>query len=195
MADGTHAHLYGMFLESGERTEAVNVMQYAWTGRWPANRAPRVEGLRIDGLAAAASVTLKPASAYTVPAVVNGIPKQITPPAQLQYRYLPVGLIGGATKVHPMAKLSLKILGVKDARLIETVKIKVVERQLSFIFFDYDKGRAVDILDVLYAEALRYPFRENGLARPQVPDESDDIACHKRLAEPCSDIYRLFNTF
>jgi hypothetical protein len=56
---------YGMFLESGERTEAVNVMQYAWTGRWPANRAPRVEGLRIDGLAAAQNVTLKPGSAHT----------------------------------------------------------------------------------------------------------------------------------
>ncbi len=37
---------YGMFLESGERTEAVNVMQYHWTGKWPANRAPRVEPLR-----------------------------------------------------------------------------------------------------------------------------------------------------
>ena len=55
---------YGMFLESGERTEAVNVMQYAWTGRWPANRAPRVEPLRIDGLPAAENVTLKPGTSH-----------------------------------------------------------------------------------------------------------------------------------
>ncbi len=43
---------YGMFLDSGERTEAVNVMQYNWTGQWPANRAPRVENMRIAGKAA-----------------------------------------------------------------------------------------------------------------------------------------------
>lgn len=51
---------YGMFLQSGERTEAVNVMQYNWTGNWPANRAPRVENMRIDGKAALESPTLKP---------------------------------------------------------------------------------------------------------------------------------------
>lgn len=55
---------YGMFLESGERTEAVNVMQYLWTGRWPANRAPRVEPLRIDGRAAGDNIYLKPGSAH-----------------------------------------------------------------------------------------------------------------------------------
>lgn len=54
-----------MFLESGERTEAVNVMQYLWTGRWPANRAPRVERLAIDGLAAADNVSVKPGSEHT----------------------------------------------------------------------------------------------------------------------------------
>ena len=56
---------YGMFLESGERTESVNAMQYLWTGQWPANRAPRVEGLRIDGKAAAENVYLKPGSPHT----------------------------------------------------------------------------------------------------------------------------------
>lgn len=56
---------YGMFLESGERTESVNAMQYVWTGRWPANRAPRVEELAIDGKLAAASVSLNPGSSHT----------------------------------------------------------------------------------------------------------------------------------
>jgi hypothetical protein len=56
---------YGMFLESGERTEAVNAMQYLWSGRWPANRAPRVEDLRLDGQAAADSATLKPGGSHT----------------------------------------------------------------------------------------------------------------------------------
>ena len=32
---------YGMFLEDGSRTEAVDVMSFLWSGKWPANRAPR----------------------------------------------------------------------------------------------------------------------------------------------------------
>jgi len=56
---------YGMFLESGERTETVNAMQYFWTGRWPANRAPRIENLCIEDQAASANVYLKPGSTHT----------------------------------------------------------------------------------------------------------------------------------
>jgi hypothetical protein len=33
---------YGMFLEDGSRTEAVDVMTYLWSGHWPANRSPRL---------------------------------------------------------------------------------------------------------------------------------------------------------
>ncbi|MBZ5585525.1 MAG: hypothetical protein LAQ30_25670 [Acidobacteriia bacterium] len=55
---------YGMFLESGERTEAVNVMQYLWTGQWPANRAPRIDALSIDGQPAAANVYVKTGSEH-----------------------------------------------------------------------------------------------------------------------------------
>jgi hypothetical protein len=40
---------YGMFLKSGERTEAVDVMQYIWTGQWPDNRTPRVSAIGLDG--------------------------------------------------------------------------------------------------------------------------------------------------
>ncbi len=34
---------YGMFMESGEKLPSVDAMCYSWTGRWPANRTPRVE--------------------------------------------------------------------------------------------------------------------------------------------------------
>jgi hypothetical protein len=33
---------YGMFLEDGSRTEAVDVMTFLWSGKWPAHRSPRV---------------------------------------------------------------------------------------------------------------------------------------------------------
>lgn len=40
---------YGMFLESGEKTEAIDVMQYVWTGKWPENRTPQLHQLRLNG--------------------------------------------------------------------------------------------------------------------------------------------------
>ncbi len=55
---------YGMFLESGERTEAVNVMQYVWSGKWPPNRAPRIGSVVIDGRTPAESVRVQPGSQH-----------------------------------------------------------------------------------------------------------------------------------
>ena len=40
---------FSMFVETGESTATVDAMQFAWTGRWPANRAPVLETLRLDG--------------------------------------------------------------------------------------------------------------------------------------------------
>ena len=55
---------YGLFLESGERTEAVGTLEYLWSGRWPANRAPHVQRPRIDGQEASDNVYLKPGSTH-----------------------------------------------------------------------------------------------------------------------------------
>jgi hypothetical protein len=34
---------YGLFTEIGEKTEAINVMGYLWTGNWPEKMAPKVK--------------------------------------------------------------------------------------------------------------------------------------------------------
>jgi Glycosyl hydrolases family 2, TIM barrel domain len=39
---------FGMFLPSGERLEVVDAMTFAWTGRWPANRAPELSALTTE---------------------------------------------------------------------------------------------------------------------------------------------------
>jgi hypothetical protein len=57
---------FGMFLADGTRTETVNVMQYLWSGRWPENRAPRIEGITLDGKAAAESVYVKPGTEHSI---------------------------------------------------------------------------------------------------------------------------------
>lgn len=101
---------YGMFLESGERTEAVNVMQYVWTGQWPANRAPRVEQLAIDGKAAADNVYLKPGSEHMAALKVTDPDGD---PVALRWEVLaevpPGGYAGmGETRSKPMPELIRK---------------------------------------------------------------------------------------
>ncbi|MGN6556159.1 MAG: glycoside hydrolase family 2 TIM barrel-domain containing protein [Verrucomicrobiota bacterium] len=56
---------YGMFLNSGEETAPVDVMRFVWTGSWPANRSPRLEGAWLDGKTAAQSVRLRSGQTYT----------------------------------------------------------------------------------------------------------------------------------
>jgi hypothetical protein len=56
---------FGMFDENGLETEAVDVMHYVWTGKWPANRVPRVDSMKINDLNAYQGVYLQPQSQYT----------------------------------------------------------------------------------------------------------------------------------
>ncbi len=51
---------YNMFYDEGEPTEAVDVMQYLWTGKWPANRAPQIDSLMLNGLPKNADILLQP---------------------------------------------------------------------------------------------------------------------------------------
>ncbi|RPD84648.1 glycoside hydrolase family 2 TIM barrel-domain containing protein [Luteimonas sp. 100069] len=55
---------YGLFLSSGESTPGVDAMQKLWTGAWPANRAPQISPLRLDGRVATDSVVLSPDAPY-----------------------------------------------------------------------------------------------------------------------------------
>ncbi len=55
---------YGMFLDSGEETAAVDVMHCIWEGVWPANRSPCIEGTWLDGKTAAQSVRLRSGQSY-----------------------------------------------------------------------------------------------------------------------------------
>jgi hypothetical protein len=39
---------YGMFLEDGELTQPVDVLEHEWTGRWPENRAPTIQPIQLN---------------------------------------------------------------------------------------------------------------------------------------------------
>jgi hypothetical protein len=49
---------YGMFLETGEKTESVDVMQYVWTGKWPENRAPQLQNFYLNAKEASHNIVL-----------------------------------------------------------------------------------------------------------------------------------------
>ena len=55
---------YGMFTESGEETETIDVMHYIWNGTWPDNRSPRLESMSLDGEFAEQNVELIAGQSY-----------------------------------------------------------------------------------------------------------------------------------
>lgn len=56
---------FGMFDANGLETEAVDVMHYEWTGRWPQNRTPHVDSVKIGTLTAYDNIYLQPFQGYT----------------------------------------------------------------------------------------------------------------------------------
>jgi hypothetical protein len=56
---------FGMFDAEGRETEAVEVMHYAWTGKWPANRVPQLDSVKIGRQTAYDGVYLAPAQTST----------------------------------------------------------------------------------------------------------------------------------
>ena len=61
---------YGLFC-GGLRTESIDVMQHFWTGVWPKNRAPAIQGLGIEGFADSRSVSLQTGKTYRAEAKVT----------------------------------------------------------------------------------------------------------------------------
>lgn len=56
---------YGLFTENGESTETVDVMQTIWTGKVPANQAPRLDSMRLNGQTSHDNLELRPGQTYS----------------------------------------------------------------------------------------------------------------------------------
>ncbi|NCD71867.1 hypothetical protein [Mucilaginibacter agri] len=57
---------YGLFTEKGEENEVVDVMQYLWTGKYPANRAPHLDSLTLNGKHVLDFIYLQPGKTYDI---------------------------------------------------------------------------------------------------------------------------------
>jgi len=62
---------YGMFLEDGSETEAVDVMHYIWKGSWPENRSPRIEIMLLDARTSERDIVLDPGSRYAAKVIAS----------------------------------------------------------------------------------------------------------------------------
>ena len=56
---------YGIFLKTGEATAVVDELTRYWSGQYPANRAPKVDSLKLEGKNAVDNIYIKPGSACT----------------------------------------------------------------------------------------------------------------------------------
>lgn len=56
---------FGMFDEQGRESEAVGVMQDVWSGAPPANTAPRLDSLRMNGMQPGTDLRVAPGSTHT----------------------------------------------------------------------------------------------------------------------------------
>ena len=57
---------HGMFLSNGNPTEAVDVMQYCWTGEWPQSRAPSIKNISLENTGWRKDHTLAPSTQATL---------------------------------------------------------------------------------------------------------------------------------
>ncbi len=62
---------YGLFTEAGETSEVVNVIQYLFTGKWPANKAPHLYSFQLDNRKANENIYVKPGVSLQVVALVT----------------------------------------------------------------------------------------------------------------------------
>ena len=57
---------HGMFLSNGNPTEAVDVMQYCWTGEWPQSRAPSIRDISLENIGWRKDHIVAPSSQVTM---------------------------------------------------------------------------------------------------------------------------------
>jgi hypothetical protein len=57
---------YGLFTEDGKPTEALDQLQYSWTGSYPENRAPSIDSIHFSGKDEIIDLVLEPGSINTV---------------------------------------------------------------------------------------------------------------------------------
>lgn len=107
---------YGMFLKSGEATAIVDELSRYWTGEYPANRAPKVDSLKLEGRNAVENIYLRPGSKSTAKLFMSepdGDPLKVE---WVMLREVKERSQGGAHESEP-DDIQLEVLSEKDGEL------------------------------------------------------------------------------
>ena len=57
---------YGLFTEDNKPTEALDVLQYCWSGKYPSNRSPFIENIRLNGNELTKNTIIYPGEKYSI---------------------------------------------------------------------------------------------------------------------------------
>ncbi|MDG5765981.1 glycoside hydrolase family 2 TIM barrel-domain containing protein [Balneolales bacterium ANBcel1] len=123
---------YGVFLETGEITEVVDVMHYNWTGEWPELRAPSIHSITIDGLSARDDIYLSPGGTYMA-SVEGSHPNNSS--FEIRWEFLPESTdvqVGGDHEERPET-----IFGLEVENKGETLVFRAPEQPGPYRLFVY----------------------------------------------------------
>lgn len=126
---------YGMFIKTGEASATVDELTKYWTGKYPSNRAPQVDSLKLNGINAVDNLYIKPGIAC-IAKIFASDPNNdpITYKWAIQ-REVKVRSEGGAHEAEPEV-ISIDIIENKDGEL--AFKSPVAEGEYRLFCYVYD---------------------------------------------------------
>ena len=132
---------FGMFDKEWRENESVDVMRYEWTGKWPKNRAPRVDSMRINGKSAFDFITLSPGEQAVAQVWMRDSDRKdvITCEWEMLEEQTKFGYGGGGERKPPTVDCAIEI--VADGSIRFTAPLK--EGAYRLFVAGYDKGNHV----------------------------------------------------
>ena len=131
---------HGMFLSNGKPTEAVDVMQYCWTGEWPKLRAPSIKNITLENIGWRKDHILSPSSQATLSIEYN---KYNNKKVIVEYVLYPEAFsdkIGGDVQKSP-DPIEFEIVKKSDSELTFTSPNKKGAYRI-FAFVKNEKGQS-----------------------------------------------------
>lgn len=126
---------YGMFIKSGEANATIDELTLYWTGKYPANRAPKVDSLKLEGKNAVDNVYIKPGVATSAKIFASDPNND---PITFQWviqREVKVRSAGGAHEAEPES-LKLEVISDKNGAL--TFKSPATEGEYRLFCYVFD---------------------------------------------------------
>jgi len=149
---------FGMFDKQWRETEAVDVMRYEWTGKLPANRAPRVDSMRINGKSAYDFIYISPGEKATAQVWMRDTDKNDS--ISYEWELLPeqtdFGYGGNGEKKPAPIDCSIEVVGEGTIRFTAPLR----EGAYRLFAAGYDKGNHAAYANIpIYVGEKNKPVR------------------------------------